>query len=43
MEKEYLAFLTKTDSVGFDNVSVNNNGSASIYYEWKRVNSTRLS
>lgn len=43
MEKEYLTFLTTTDQVSFDNVTVNNNGSASIYYEWKRINSSRLS
>lgn len=41
MDKEYITFLTKTEQVEFDNVTVNNNGSASIYYEWKRINSTR--
>lgn len=43
MDKEYISFLTITEHVGFDHVIVVNNGSASIYYEWKRINGTRLS
>ena len=41
MDKEYISFLTITEHVGFDHVIVVNNGSASIYYEWKRINGAR--
>ena len=43
MDREYVAFLTQTAHVGFDNVIVWNNGSASIYYEWKRKHGARKS
>ena len=33
--------LVKTETVGYDNVEVKNNGSAAIYYEWKRIESIR--
>lgn len=41
MKKEYISFLVETESVGYDNVVVWNNGSAAIYYEWKRIDSVR--
>ncbi|CAD8058113.1 unnamed protein product [Paramecium primaurelia] len=41
MKKEHISFLVKTETVGYDNVVVSNNGSAAIYYEWKRIESVR--
>lgn len=41
MKKEYISFLVRTGTVGYDNVVVWNNGSAAIYYEWKRIESVR--
>lgn len=41
MRKEHISFLVKTETVGYDNVEVKNNGSAAIYYEWKRIESIR--
>jgi len=41
MNKVNISFLVKSETVGYDNVVVNNNGSAAIYYEWKRIESVR--
>ncbi|KAL4481803.1 hypothetical protein ABPG74_007892 [Tetrahymena malaccensis] len=40
--KKNLSFIINTGLVAFDHVIVRNNGSASIYYEWKRIESDKF-
>lgn len=34
--------MINTGQVAFDYLSIRNNGSASIYYEWKRADGTKV-
>lgn len=36
-----MSFIINTGLVSFGSLTVRNNGSASIYYEWRRVEYTR--
>lgn len=37
MNKTHISFVQLTGKCAFDSVTVKNNGTASIYYEWKKI------
>jgi hypothetical protein len=41
IDKKNLSFYAQVGKVAFDTVKIINNGSASIYYQWKRVNPSK--